>query len=65
MACSLILLIASFAAAPETEDLQCLKPGEGQPAASKLFYAALQQQAYAALDRRTPAFDRQAVRCLA
>jgi hypothetical protein len=57
MSWSLLLLTAICSAQPAEEDLTCLKPAEGQPAASKLFYAALQQQAYAALDRRTTAFE--------
>ena len=47
------LLIASvFCATAAAEDLTCLKPQPGEPAASTLFYASLQKQAYAALDRR-------------
>src|SRR6187401_3483001 len=39
------------------EDLQCLKMQPGEPAASTLFYASLQKQAYAALDRRQVSYE--------
>jgi cephalosporin-C deacetylase-like acetyl esterase len=56
MPSTLFLLIALLSAEP-AEDLQCLKPGPGEPAASSLFYSHLQQQAYQALDRRQAAYD--------
>src|SRR5436190_1925119 len=43
--------------ADPAEDLQCLKPGPGEPAAASLFYAHLQKQAYQALDRRQAAYE--------
>jgi cephalosporin-C deacetylase-like acetyl esterase len=46
-----------FCSAAAAEDLQCLQPKSGQPAASTLFYASLQQRAYAALDRRRTAYE--------
>jgi cephalosporin-C deacetylase-like acetyl esterase len=54
MSLSAIVLFA-LAAAPE--DLTCLKPEDGKPKPSALFYAALQQQVAAALDRRATAFE--------
>lgn len=57
MAASCLLLLAVFAVPPQDEDLQCLKPREGEPAANKLFYESLQRQAYAALDRRQATYD--------
>src|SRR4029453_19278945 len=54
----LALLVAiAFCGADAAEDMQCLKPQSGEPAASTLFYSALQQQAYAALDRRHTAYE--------
>jgi cephalosporin-C deacetylase-like acetyl esterase len=50
----IVLVVCNSTAA---EDLQCLKPKTGEPAASTLFYASLQQQAYAALDRRRTAYE--------
>ena len=49
------LALILLAAAPE--DLSCLKAEEGKPKPSALFYAALQQQAYAALDKRQAGYD--------
>ncbi len=48
MSHAVVLLL--LAAAPE--DLTCLKTEEGKPKPAALFYASLQQRAYAALDRR-------------
>jgi dienelactone hydrolase len=56
MPSTLFLLFALLSAEP-AEDLQCLKPGLGEPAASSLFYSHLQQQAYQALDRRQAAYE--------
>src|SRR6476661_7281470 len=56
MALTLLLTAALCVAAP-TEDLQCLQAKPGEPAPSTLFYARLQQQAYAALDRRRAAYE--------
>jgi hypothetical protein len=53
MLSGLLLLAALFAA---DEDLTCLKQVGDAPAASTLLYTQLQQEAYAALDRRTRAF---------
>src|SRR5436190_15887598 len=53
---ALCLLLAVLAAEP-AEDLNCLKPGPGEPPAASLFYAHLQRQAYQALDRRQTAFE--------
>jgi cephalosporin-C deacetylase-like acetyl esterase len=54
----LILFIAvALYGADAAEDLQCLKPQPGEPAASSLFYSSLQRQAYAALDRRRTAYE--------
>src|SRR5262245_35584053 len=52
-----LLLVLAACGADAAEDLQCLKPGAGEPAAATLFYASLQQQAYAALDRRKSAYE--------
>jgi cephalosporin-C deacetylase-like acetyl esterase len=54
---SLTLLLLTSLLAQPAEDLQCLKTEAGQPKPSALFYAALQQQAYAALDRRQAAYE--------
>lgn len=54
MSLSAIALLV-LSAAPE--DLTCLKAEEGRPKPSALFYAALQKEAYAALDRRQGAYD--------
>lgn len=51
------LLWMALAGAEPAEDLQCLKPAAGEPAAATLFYADLQRQAYAALDRRQAAYE--------
>src|SRR5215831_8229073 len=53
----ILLLIIACSSAVAAEDLQCLKPEPGQPAASTLFYASLQPQAYAALDRRRTTYE--------
>ncbi len=47
-----LLIVGVFCVTAAAEDLTCLKPQPGEPAASTLFYASLQKQAYAALDRR-------------
>ncbi len=52
-----IFLSAVLLTAPPAEDLNCLKPQTGEPAASTLFYSSLQKQAYAALDRRKSAYE--------
>src|SRR4051812_35109334 len=52
------LLIASMLiGVVRGEDLQCLKPQPGEGAAATMFYASLQQQAYAALDRRRASYE--------
>jgi len=51
------LAVAFLCAAPSDEDLNCLKPQAGEPAPATIFYASLQQQAYAALDRRQAAYE--------
>jgi hypothetical protein len=53
-----IAMLALVCGAGPVEDLTCLKPAEGEPAAATLFYAALQQQAYAALDRRQEGYEK-------
>src|SRR5258705_13882973 len=52
-----LLVVATLCGADAAEDLQCLKPQAGEPAARALFYSELQQQAYAALDRRRAAYE--------
>src|SRR3954447_9439567 len=52
-----LFLAASFCAAQADEDLNCIKPQAGEPAAATIFYASLQQQAYAALDRRQSGYE--------
>ena len=52
-----LLLLAAVCAADATEDLTCLKMEEGKSAAEGLYYASLQQEAYAALDRRLAAYE--------
>src|SRR5262245_51896737 len=54
---SLFLAVAVCSAAAPAEDLQCLKPQPGEPAPATLYYSSLQQQAYAALDRRGAAYE--------
>src|SRR2546423_14071969 len=56
MRLTLFVVVAICGVAP-AEDLQCLKPQPGEPAASTLFYTSLQQQAYAALDRRKADYE--------
>src|SRR5436190_13858432 len=51
------LVLVALCGAPSEEDLNCLKPQQGEPAAATIFYASLQQQAYAALDRRQNAYE--------
>src|ERR1041385_995003 len=52
-----LFLLLVLLSAEAAEDLQCLKPGPGEPAASSLFYSHLQRQAYQALDRRQAAYE--------
>ena len=52
-----LALIVAVLAAETAEDLTCLNPAAGEPAAATLFYAALQRQAYAALDRRQARYE--------
>jgi len=52
-----IFFSAVLLSALPAEDLTCLKPQPGEPAASTLFYSSLQKQAYAALDRRKSAYE--------
>src|SRR6476659_675267 len=54
---SVLFAITILASAAAAEDLQCLKPKPGEPAASTLFYSSLQQQAYTALDRRHTTYE--------
>src|ERR687898_570566 len=51
----ILVLIAALGA--EVEDLTCLKPAAGEPAAATLLYANLQQQAHAALERRQESYE--------
>ncbi len=51
------VMLAALCGADPAEDLTCLHPAPGEPAASSLFYADLQRQAVAALDRRQAAYD--------
>src|SRR3954471_11415849 len=51
------LLAVALCGAPAAENLQCLEQKPGEPAGATLFYADLQRQAYAALDRRLAAYD--------
>src|SRR5690242_18706197 len=51
------LAFALLCSAPAEEDLNCLKPRAGEPAPATIFYSSLQQQAYAALDRRQTAYE--------
>lgn len=52
-----LFLVMAICGVADGEDLLCLKPKPGEPAASTLFYTSLQQQAYAALDRRRSAYE--------
>jgi cephalosporin-C deacetylase-like acetyl esterase len=54
---SALLLLASICGADPVEDLQCLPQRPDQPAPAKLFQASLQQQAFAAFDRRQDAYE--------
>jgi cephalosporin-C deacetylase-like acetyl esterase len=56
MQLALFVTVALYSA-DAAEDLQCLKTQPGEPAAATLFYSSLQQQAYAALDRRKTAYE--------
>ncbi|HEX5104134.1 MAG TPA: acetylxylan esterase [Pirellulaceae bacterium] len=56
--CLPLFLSLALTGADAAEDLQCLKPKPGEPAASTLFYASLQQQAYAALDARLAEYEK-------
>jgi cephalosporin-C deacetylase-like acetyl esterase len=51
------LLLAAVCGAESPEDLNCLKAEEGQSPPSALFYESLQQEAYAALDRRLVSYE--------
>jgi len=53
-----LLLATLCAASVWAEDLNCLVPVDGKPAATTLYYSELQAEAYAALDRRREAYDR-------
>ncbi|MDX1943925.1 MAG: acetylxylan esterase [Pirellulaceae bacterium] len=53
----LTLFLATFVCGADAEDLTCLKPAAGEPAAATLFHADLQRQAYAALDKRQAAYE--------
>ncbi len=44
--------------AEPADELRCLPQGEGKPKASTLFYSKLQQDSYAALDRRAAEFEK-------
>lgn len=50
------LMLAMSLCGAEAEDLRCLQPRDGQPAAT-WFYADLQRQAFAALDQRQAAYE--------
>ncbi|MGE0607825.1 MAG: alpha/beta hydrolase family protein [Pirellulales bacterium] len=53
---TILTCLALFAAEP-AEDLSCLPSEAGPPPAGGLFYASLQAEAYAALDRRDAAYE--------
>lgn len=53
----ILFLAAAITAQSPPEDLLVLNPKDGELPANKLFYASLQNQAFAALDRRTAAFE--------
>lgn len=53
----LYLLLLTIPSADAQEDLTCLKTEPGAAAPATLFYAHLQQQAYAALERRQAEFE--------
>src|SRR5262245_42079763 len=52
-----LIFVATLCGVDAAEDLQCLKPKPGEPAASTLFYSSLQAQAYAGLDRRKARYE--------
>jgi hypothetical protein len=52
-----LILAAVLCGANPAEDLTCLRPTEGKTPPANLFYSSLQQQTYAALDRRQQAFE--------
>jgi cephalosporin-C deacetylase-like acetyl esterase len=52
-----LFLAVSLCAAPAEEDLNCLTTKAGEPAPAAIVYSSLQQQAYAALDRRQAAYE--------
>src|SRR5438105_10522058 len=52
-----LLLAASLCAAPAEEDLNSIRAQPGERATATIFYSSLQQQAYAALDRRQAAYE--------
>jgi cephalosporin-C deacetylase-like acetyl esterase len=51
------MLLAAALLTAQPEDLNCLKPEKGEPAAATLFYAALQRQANAALEKRQQNYE--------
>lgn len=53
-----LLLLASVVHVAWAEDLNCLAPVDGKLAARTLYYAELQAEAFAALDRRRAAYER-------
>lgn len=52
------LFLALVCGASPAEDLTCLQPAAGAEASGALFYADLQRQAYARLDRRQEEFEK-------
>ena len=53
----LTLVLTVLICGANAEDLTCLRPAAGEPAAATLFYADLQRQAYAVLDKRGEAYE--------
>jgi hypothetical protein len=51
-------MLAVLCGANPAEDLTCLRPADGGPAPAAWFYSSLQQQAYAALDRRKEEYEK-------
>lgn len=52
-----LIPIAVLCLAPSAEDLTCLKVEAGAPPAGTIFYQRLQEEAYAALDKRKEALE--------
>lgn len=52
-----LLLLVTVSAAPAADDLSILTPGPGEPPPGQMLEKYLRQQAFAAIDRRTAAFE--------